>query len=123
MTLRQDGRVSARLDTGASATVDAAGRAEVVLGPVPPGVRWMLQRLAVRLSSSSATSSPEVRVYTGPERADGLLDGTYSGAQDFSDFGGDGLQLDTGDYLTVVWTGADVGVVGTATIAGRVLGA
>lgn len=105
------------LTTSGRATFDPAGRAEVVLGPVPPRGVWLISRLTVSATGPS-DPMPAAYVYEGDENPANLLDATWTGTQDVSDFGTP-HQLDEAEYLTVVWTGGTAGETATARLIGR----
>ncbi len=91
------------------ATVPASGVATVTIGPSAHGEVWELDGQAVMVSS--ANSEP-----TGELRLNGrFLFGTYVASRNSS---GRALRLQSGDKLSFVWTGADVGATATLTVTG-----
>jgi hypothetical protein len=104
-----------RLERAENVQLDAAGAGEVILGPVPSGQRWILARLAVFCTVDDPM--PKTLVYRGPALPRYLIDGTYTGAQDFSAM--DGVTpLEQDEYLTVVWSGGQPGAVATVSLTG-----
>lgn len=94
-------------------TIAAAGTAQVTLGPVPTFTTWHCDRLTVRASAGT----PQARVYRGDPSDVTLVDGTYSGALDTSEYGGT-LVMQAGEYLTVAWSGGTVGSSVSARLEG-----
>lgn len=96
-----------------SATVDAAGRASLELGPVPPWHQWNVERVAV----SATAGDPEARLYQGSEGPGNLLGGTYSGKLDSYE-APNPIELHAGGALVVTFTGGAPGSTVTATATG-----
>jgi len=94
-----------------SATVGATGTATVQFGPTRGNTRWTITRVGVMTTTN--TSEPTARVYHGGPGAASFITGTYTGSQDTDSAMSE--ELFTGDFLTVQWTGADVGATATAT--------
>ena len=98
--------------TSGSATVAADGTATVVLGPVPPGRRWLVDTTTVSLSTGNGTA----KVYNGTAADDGqLIEGTYSGALDTTDRIN---TLGTGEAITVQWSDATPGALARVLLRG-----
>lgn len=97
-------------------TIVASGAAQVVVGPVPPGVRWRVNSVAVRLDDGATGTA---RLYDGTVQPSQQVTATAQGADDVST--GDGLVLDVGRILTVTWEDVTAdGVVATATVRGSI---
>ncbi len=102
-----------QLRVSGSAPTDAAGRASVQLGPVPPWQVWTIDRVAL----SATMGDPEARLYRGAPVPANLLGGTYSGALDTYD-PGTPLTLMEGQSLLVEWTRGTPGAICTALATG-----
>jgi hypothetical protein len=104
-------------DAYRSVALDGSGAGEVTLGPVPSGQVWNVSRLAVFCTVDNPM--PTALVYrTGPALPQYLVDGTYTGAQDFSDMNDD-PPLEANEFLLVRWTGGQAAAVATAVLTGR----
>lgn len=95
-----------------SAPASAAGVATVTFDPVPDGCLWLVERITVVCSSSAAT---KCMVYAGDPALSTFVDGTASGNFDTADEASPVL-VDSNVSLTVQWTGATAGAVGTVRI-------
>lgn len=103
------------LNTSGRATASAAGIATVTLGP-NVGQRWQLDNAAV--STSTAVLVPQCNIYMqGSPTPDNLVDGTFTGNLD-STGRVSGIPLTSGQKVTAVWTGADVGTICTLSVTG-----
>lgn len=107
---------AAKLNKSQSAKLNAAGRAEVTIGPVPAGARWLVTRMTVFVTGSN-NPMPVCFVYEGTEMPSNLVDSTYTGGQDVSDFGTP-WPLEEQESLLFVWTGGTAGTTATARILG-----
>lgn len=97
----------------AQAVANASGRAVVTFPTVPPWHRHTITRTGVTTTSTARTSAT---VYRGEPQAPNQLDvAPYSGNDDTSDTS---ILLEPGQWLTIVWEGADVGARCTATLDG-----
>lgn len=97
----------------AQAVADGSGRAVAVFPTVAPWHRHTITRTAVTTTSTARTSAT---VYRGEALAANQLDvAPYSGNDDTSDTA---ITLEPGQWLTVVWDGADSGARCTVTIDG-----
>lgn len=105
------------LNVTASADFDAGGAAQVELGPVPPGQVWLITRMTVS-TSGPTNPMPSCNVYDGSVAAANLIDATWTGAQDVSDFGQPYI-LQTAESLIFRWTGGTPGERATARLIGR----
>ena len=103
-----------RLLENQTGTADANGRAFVQLGEFRMGETWTVERMTV--TSSSTVLVPTARVYRDDEIPTRLVDGTYTGTLDTSDVV---VDLQSGEILVCVWTGADIGARCTLTIEGK----
>lgn len=103
--------MTAPLGAQSSTTVDSSGQATIVFGPVPTWESWQITNLAVDTDSADA---PSIRVFRGAAGTE-LVDATESNEATASDTA---HQLETGDALTVRWSGATPGSSVTATITG-----
>lgn len=101
-------------DSAQSGAADSTGKATALLGPMRAFERWIVTTVSV--SSTSSTLNPECRIYIGSESPSNLVNGTYDGKRD-SDAAARHV-LETGEKLVAVWTGADVGSVGTLSVRG-----
>lgn len=106
-----------RLDVSGQVTLDAQGNGELELGPVPPRAQWLVARITVSVTGPT-DPMPSCTVYDGTAHPSNLLDATWTGAQDVSDFGTP-YPLEDGDRLTFRWEGGTPGTVATARLAGR----
>lgn len=107
---------ASRLSISGQVTLDAAGRGALELS-VPASTVWMVQRIAISCTGPT-DPMPSLYAYDGPENDANLLDATWTGTQDVSDFGTP-LELYAGEFLTFVWVGGTAGTVGTARLIGR----
>ena len=105
------------LSQAGSAEFTAAGVAQVELGPVPPGQVWLITRMTVSTSGSD-DPMPTCSVYDGSVSAQNLLDATYTGSQDVSDFGQPYI-LQSAESLVFRWEGGTPGEKATARLVGR----
>ncbi|WP_433478153.1 hypothetical protein ACQPZP_14630 [Spirillospora sp. CA-142024] len=103
-----------QLHDSARVTLNASGAGTVRLGPSRHGVRWIIRRITVQ--TSTATLVPLAKVYRGGVGDASFISGTFVGSFDADD--GLDEQLENGEYLTVAWTGGDVGAIATATWSG-----
>lgn len=101
----------APLRDSAQVALDASGAGQIRLGPGRHGVRWVVRRISVQTSTSTAV--PEARIYRGSVGDAAFLSGTFVGSMDTDD--GLSETLSHGEYLTVRWTGGDPGATATAT--------
>jgi len=102
------------LHDAARVTLDASGNGQVRLGPSRPNTRWLIKRVSVQTSTN--TLEPEAKIYRGNVGTASFISGTFTGSSDSDD----GLteELHPGEFLTVRWTGGDVGATATATWSG-----
>jgi hypothetical protein len=102
------------LSKAGSAAFNAAGVAEVELGPVPPRQVWLISRMTV----SATAGQPTCSVYDGSVSPVNLLDATSTGQQDISDFG-QPYMLATNETLIFRWENGEPGAAATARLVGR----
>jgi hypothetical protein len=103
------------LNVSGDAVFNAAGVAELELGPVPPSQVWQITRMTV---SATSTLQPTCSVYDGAAVPANLMDATRTGNQDVSDFGTP-YQLQTAESLLFRWEGGTPGAVATGRLVGR----
>jgi hypothetical protein len=96
----------------ASTPAAAGGTCSVTLDPVPAGYFWLVERITVLNTSSTATTA---YVYEGDPAPGNFRDGTSRGNLDVADESSP-ILVDSTRYLTVLWTGASNGAVGTVTV-------
>lgn len=109
-----------RLDRSGTVILGATGAGDVELGPVPPGQVWLISRMTVAVTGTT-NPMPTCSVYDGPPNAASLIDATWTGAQDVSDFGTP-HELQPNESLLFRWTGGTPGARATARLIGRVTG-
>jgi hypothetical protein len=80
--------------------------------PVPPGLIWLLERITVFTDSDMPTRA---MVYAGTPSPQNFLDGSEGGNLDTADNACPSL-IESNTPLTVQWTGATPGSIGTARI-------
>lgn len=85
---------------------------------VDPDELWFVTHAVVACDSPTLTT---VRWYADRIDPLRLLDGSNSGNFDVADWPGDGLILEGGSSLLVVWTGAADGAVGAVSAQVRVM--
>lgn len=100
-----------------SRTLDAAGQAAVLVGPVPPWQTWTVQRVALRMVFVSAI--PECRLYRG-QSADpgGYIDGSVAANDDVSEHMG--IVLRTGEAMYAHWVNGTPGQVVNLALEGDI---
>lgn len=104
-----------RAELYATALFSSGGRAVATSEPVPWGQSWRLSSIAVRTTSTSATSAA---VYRNSELESNLLDLTLTrgnGAATDTP-----VELATGERLVCVWEGGSSGARADLTAAGEV---
>lgn len=104
-----------KLNATESVTLDATGAGQLELR-VDGGQVWTVQRMTVSCTGPT-DPMPSCYVYDGPAADAYLIDATWTGTQDVSDFGTP-LELLDGEYLTFRWTGGTPGEVATARLVG-----
>lgn len=107
---------ASRLSISGQVTLDASGAGALELA-VPAATVWSIQRIAISCTGPT-DPMPACYVYDGPANDANLLDATWTGTQDVSDFGTP-LELYAGEFLTFTWTGGTPGTVATARLIGR----
>lgn len=100
-----------------NATVAGTGIATVTFGPQHPRHKYTVQRVSVQCSTNTLESTAQI--YRGNVGRGSRISGTVSGSTgdtdpDLSE------ELWSGQFLTVQWTGADVGATATATFWGEI---
>lgn len=105
------------LAQGGSVTLDADGAGELELGPVPPNQVWLITRVTVSCTGPT-NPMPTCSVYDGPPSPGNLVDATWTGTQDVSDFGQPYI-LGVNESLLFRWERGTPGEVATARLVGR----
>lgn len=105
------------LNASGSATFDAAGNAQVEIGPVGPAQVWLITRMTVSTTGPS-DPMPACYVYDGAPHPSRLIDATWTGTQDVSDFGQPYVLL-AAESLTFRWEGGTPGETATARLVGQ----
>lgn len=105
------------LTRDSSVALNAAGVGEVELGPVPPNQIWLISRMTVFVTGTTVPM-PSCSVYDGPASPGNLVDATWTGAQDVSDFGTPYV-LEANESLLFRWEGGTPGAIATARLVGR----
>lgn len=95
----------------------AGGTCQVAFGPVPEDQLWLLERVTVACTSSTATTCTLYADVIDPGR---VLDYTPTGNLDVADESCP-IQLESGTTLLAVWSAASAGAVGTARVQFRIL--
>jgi hypothetical protein len=95
----------------------AGGTCQAVLPAVPDGDLWLIERIVVTCTSSTATTAV---VYVDQASASSIVEGTQSGNLDFADEN-QPIEVDGSRALLVVWSGASNGAIGTVRAQIRVL--
>lgn len=104
------------LDTFASATVSAAGIAQVEI-PVPRQERWHLRRYTVLTNqATTVTTMPVATLYLNSVADGNAFDSTYTGARDS---GGIDQWIEGGGKILARWTGGVSGTIATLSILGE----
>lgn len=98
-------------------TLDATGAGRAQLGPQHTRERWTVHTITVRVSP--AVLVPSARLYRGTV-CDSTYTGhgTFTGHQDTATFT-NGLELQAGEYLTMVWADGDPGAAATMEYRGE----
>lgn len=99
-----------------TATADSTGTATIDCGQVDPATQWLVDRLVVQSTSSSAST---VRLYESIVDPSRLLDGTPAGNLNSNDYP-QGLLIRPSSSLVAQWTGASTGAVCTLNVQARV---
>lgn len=84
------------------------------IGPDRPNTRWTITGVAVQ--TSTAVLRPAVNVYRGSINPGTFVSGTGTGSQDADNDLNEVLW--PGEFVTVAWTGGDVGATATASFRG-----
>jgi hypothetical protein len=106
-----------RFTRSASTKAAAGGTCATILGPVPEGDLWLIERIVVTCTSSTATTAI---FYLDSISNANIVEGTQSGNLDFADEN-QPLEVDGARSLLAVWTGASNGAIGTVQAQIRVL--
>lgn len=102
------------LNAAQSATFDAAGVAQIIVGPAVYGHQWNVRRMTVTTTSVLDT---ETRVYLNAVTPSGLLAGSFAGNQDFNETD---VTLQTLDRLIARWINGTPGAIATFQVQGIV---
>lgn len=108
----------ARLIATGTGTLDAAGEVSVTLPAVPAWETWMLGRLTVDTRDGDGLNIPRCTIYEGSEAGGVILDDTYTGNSDVSDFS-TAIELPAGMFLTAVWSGGSLGEIARVQLYGE----
>lgn len=115
-----DGRRT-KLNVSAAGVLNAAGGLVLQLPGPGAGERWEVTRLTILVTDSAGVLAddpmPRAYLYDGDAVPTNVLDSTYVGAQNASDFATPHV-LEPDEYLTLEWTGGLAGARAAATIAG-----
>lgn len=101
------------LATSAQATFDDSGNASMTFSPNKYGIKWTISRVVVSTTSVGGT---QAYVYRGPISQSNLIDATYNGNQDMTDTP---VELTDSDFITVSFTGGDIGSIAFVRIEGE----
>ena len=101
---------AAFIDDGNGSTV-----AQCSVSPQVFGVTWTVKRIVISTTSSGLNGSSRFFLYLNSIGPSTLIDGTYSGDQDFSETQ---LEVNTLDTLIAVWTGGDIGSIAQINVSG-----
>lgn len=104
------------LDVAASVVLDSSGNGTVTIGPQRLLQTWVPNNAAVNVTSN--TKEPTVNLYLGPARPANLLAASYTGSNDSTPLD---VTLRSGNFLTAVWAGGDVGARATLSLYGEIL--
>lgn len=99
------------------ATLDANGTATVIFGPGRPNTRWLVKGISVQ--ASTTVLMPIANVYRGTVNPGTFITGTYDGGNDSDNELSEVLY--PGQFLSVQWTGGDVGAQVTAAYRGDLI--
>lgn len=105
-----------QLDAIGSVTLDASGNGSVVLRPSNAHESWTITSTVVR--TRTAVLNPVCQTFVGSSGVMGgqAVDTTYTGNNDSSDTI---IEVNEGSFLTVVWTGGDVGTLASVACRGN----
>lgn len=101
------------LATSAQTTFDANGNASLTFSPNKYGIKWTISRIVVSTTSTAGTLA---YVYRGAISQANLIDSTYNGNQDMTDTP---VELTDSDFITVSFTGGDIGSIAFVRIEGE----
>lgn len=104
------------LDESAGTTIAADGTGTVYLGPKIYGHAWAVSLISIQCSS---TTSSQFQLYRNSVLPQNMLAGSWSGNRD-SDTSDSIPDLQYGERLVGVWTGADSGSTATMVINGQI---
>ncbi len=104
------------LDEAASVTLNGAGYGVARVGPGRPGLRWLIDSLAL-LADGVPTLTPRVYIYKGDPSPGKHITSSYNGNQNSSD--GMSIVLHSGQALTAEWVGGDPGRRYTLSVWGK----
>lgn len=109
MSDRQPLNASARVTVG----LDGSGRVE--LGPDSGPPYWNVTKIVVKTDRPGMAPVPQCSVYVDSEDDNGLQDSTYDGSKDSTDVD---IDVQRGQHLIAVWTGAQAGDTATLSVSG-----
>ena len=106
----------AQLDAIGTVTLDASGNGSVVLRPGNAHESWTITSTVVR-QLTTVVKIPVCQTFVGSSGVLGgqAVDTTYTGNNDSSDTL---IEVNEGSFLTVVWTGGDVGSQASVSVRG-----
>lgn len=104
-----------QLDAIGTVVLDASGNGTVVLRPGNAHESWTITSTVVR--TVTAVKNPVCQTFVGSSGVVGgqAVDTTYTGNNDSSDTK---IEVNEGSFLTVVWTGGDVGTQASVSVRG-----
>lgn len=101
--------VDRRVAVATTQPAPASGVAQGELPAVPDGYLWLVDRMTVMCDSAAPT---QATVYAGAPSPLNFVDGTSRGNLDVADETSP-ILVETGESLTVLWSGCTPGAVGT----------
>lgn len=106
-----------RLQDSKRVTLGAGGVGTITFGPGRPGEVWTVNRISCQVSTQILEA--QFKVYRGSVGIASFITGSVSGSTGDTD---DGIneRLNAGEYLSVQWTGGDVGATATVTYWGDI---
>lgn len=106
---------SRRYRDSQSITLNAQGTGSVKIGPQRHGTRFFIESVGVQVSSN--VLEPVAKTYRGEPQPGNFISGSFAGSNDNDPMLNE--MLYSGEYVTVQWTGGDVGATATATFYGQ----
>ena len=110
--------MSVPLAEGKSGTLDGSGDGTLVIGPVPVGHRWNIERMIVEIDGGVSSNIGAVcRVYRGPALTHNLIDASIRAGLDISELPRP-LVLHSGEEVRFVFSGGTAATRFSAAING-----